>query len=100
MPTRKLNELSYTCVGRLISDGAENIPDEYKTSWNAFVIALFGMGDKLGSFYPYIVGIQIITDMTGEHKTYKRVFFIKQMDGVNGRYYDDYSSDNDNTTLD
>ena len=75
MPTRKLNELSYTCVGRLISDGAENIPDEYKTSWNAFVIALFGMGDKLGSFYPYIVGIQIITDMTGEHKTYKRVFY-------------------------
>lgn len=74
MPTQKLNELSYTCVGRLIPSSAENIPDEYKTSWNAFVIALFGMGDKSKPHYPYNVGIQIITDMTGEHKTYKRVF--------------------------
>lgn len=74
LPTQKLNELSYTCVGRLIPSSAENIPDEYKTSWNAFVIALFGMGDKSKPHYPYNVGIQIITDMTGEHKTYKRVF--------------------------
>lgn len=73
LPTQKLNELSYTCVGRLIPEDTENIPDEYKTSWNAFVIALFGMGDKSKPYYPYNVGIQIITDMTGEHKTYKRV---------------------------